>query len=92
MLPLNCFGVPLVLPMMLPDPCRTRVVKESLYVAAGPAYFLWNFLHNLVEWLCRRDSVVRDSFVEAGYELSVFHTSEIQLLQTETFPRKATIV
>ena len=77
---------------MLPDTCRARVVNVTLSVASRPLYFLWNFLHNLVEWLCRRDSVVRDSFVEAGYELSVFHTSEVQLLQTETFPRKATIV
>jgi len=78
--------------MMLPDPCRARAVNESLSVAPRLAYFLCNFFHNLVEWLCHHDSVVRDSFIEAGYELSVFHTSEIQLLQNETFPRKATIV
>jgi hypothetical protein len=29
--------------------------------------FLWHFLRNLVEWLYRCDSVVRPSFVEAGY-------------------------
>lgn len=84
--------VPLGPPKMLPDSCRASRVKESLSVATIPASSLWNFLYNLVEGLCHHDSVVRDSFVEAGYELSVFHTSEIQLLQTEIFPRTATIV
>jgi len=89
---LEFFGSTIVSTQLLPDTCRAILVKESLSVVSRPASSLWNFLHNLVEYLCQRDSVVRDLFVEAGYELSVFHTSEIQLLQTEIFPRKATIV
>jgi hypothetical protein len=91
MLPLNFLGVPLGPSKMLTDSCRASLVKESLSIASRLAFSLWNLLHNVVEWLYRRDSVVRDLFVEAGYELSAFCTSLIQLLHIEIFPRKATV-
>jgi hypothetical protein len=91
-----CTWVFLCVPMgplkMLQNFCRASLVNKSLSVAYRSASSLWNFLHNLVELLCCRDLVVRDSFVEAGYELGVLRTSEIQSLHTEIFPRKATIM